>query len=189
MLNTTLEDGTTIEIYKDNYPSNPREWDNLCTMVCFHSRHNLGDEHDYNHQDYRNWEELKSAIIKDNDVAIILPLYLYDHSGITISTEPFSCPWDSGQIGFIYVSKEKIREEFSVKRITKKLKDRIEFYNVLGEVDTYDKYIMGEVYGFNIEYADGDSDSCSGFFGSDIKENGILDNIPRAYHTEILNAI
>lgn len=35
----------------------------------------------------------------------ILPIYMYDHSGITISTEPFSCPLDSGQIGVIYIEK------------------------------------------------------------------------------------
>ena len=30
---------------------------------------------------------------------LMLPLYLYDHSGITMNTTGFSCPWDSGQVG------------------------------------------------------------------------------------------
>ena len=37
---------------------------------------------------------------------LMLPLYLYDHSGITMNTTGFSCPWDSGQVGWIYAFKE-----------------------------------------------------------------------------------
>ena len=29
-----------------------------------------------------------------------------------MSTGPFSCPWDSGQVGFIYVEKKKVKEEW-----------------------------------------------------------------------------
>ena len=187
MINIELEDGTTLEVYQDDCPSSPREWCNLGTMVCFHGSHDLGDEHDYNQSDYNSWDELESAIIKENDVAVILPLYLYDHSGITMNTTGFSCRWDSGQVGFVYISKAKIREEYSVKRISAKLKKRIEGY-LVSEVNTYDQYLVGDVYGFNIEYSDGDSDSCSGYYGTDIETNGILDEIPKKYHKEILAA-
>ena len=42
---------------------------------------------------------------------LMLPLYLYDHSGLAMSTESFSgraphAEWDSGQVGWIYVSKK-----------------------------------------------------------------------------------
>jgi hypothetical protein len=40
---------------------------------------------------------------------VILPLYLYDHGGITISCSPFSCPWDSGQVGWIYADYDMIK--------------------------------------------------------------------------------
>ena len=33
----------------------------------------------------------------------ILPLYLYDHSGLTMSTNDFGDRWDSGCVGFIYM--------------------------------------------------------------------------------------
>jgi len=33
-----------IEIEPDLDPMDPREWDNLATMVCWHRRYNLGDE-------------------------------------------------------------------------------------------------------------------------------------------------
>jgi len=50
-------------------------------------------------------------ILDSLDKYIILPLFLYDHSGITMSTGPFSCPWDSGQVGWIYASKQKFIDE------------------------------------------------------------------------------
>ena len=124
---------------------NPRSWDNLGKMVCFHGRYDLGDKHDYNHNDYNGWEEMKNAIIKEEDVCVILPLYLYDHSGITMSSSPFSCRWDSGQVGWYFVSKKKVREEYGVKKITQSLIDKVT--EVLeSEVKTYDMYLTGELY-------------------------------------------
>jgi len=156
-----------IEVIQDDNASDPRGDDNLGTMVCFHSRYNLGDKHDYNHKDYNSWEEMADAIIKNEKVGVILPLYLYDHSGITISTGRFSCPWDSGQIGFIFISKEKIRKEYSWKNLTKKRLAKIEKY-LKGEVETYDQFLTGDVYGFRITDTDTEEevDSCWGFYGN-----------------------
>jgi len=138
-----------IEIFSDDSPDNPREWDNLGTMVCFHRRYNLGDNHDYNHSDYNGWDEMERDIIKNENVGVILPLYLYDHSGITISTSPFGCSWDSGQIGFIFVSKKKMLEEYGGKIVTEKLKERVRGY-LENEVIIYDQYLRGDVYGYKI---------------------------------------
>ena len=88
---------------------------------------------------------MKNAIIKEEDVCVILPLYLYDHSGITMSSSPFSCRWDSGQVGWYFVSKKKVREEYGVKKITQSLIDKVT--EVLeSEVKTYDMYLTGELY-------------------------------------------
>jgi hypothetical protein len=172
-----LTNNKTLEVTQDEYAESPRHDDNLSTMICFHGRYNLGDKHNYKHQDYSGWAEMEKAIIKNENVAIILPLYLYDHSGITISTSPFSCGWDSGQIGFIFVSKEKLRKEYSVKRITKKEIERATKI-LLAELETYDNYLRGEVYGYTLLNENGEvEDSCWGFIGSDIETNGILDNI------------
>lgn len=138
-----------IEIFQDDSPESPREWSNLGKMICFHKRYSLGDKHDYNHNDYSGWDEMEKAIVKENNVAVILPLYLYDHSGITISTTPFGCNWDSRQIGFIFISKKKMLEEYGGKIVTKKLKERVTEY-LKGEVKTYDQYLRGDVYGYKI---------------------------------------
>lgn len=166
-----------LKLVHDSSPDSPRNWDNLGTMICFHRRYDLGDKHSYSSDDYSSWEEMKQAIIKEENPAVILPLYMYDHSGISISTSPFSCRWDSGQIGFILVSKKKALEEFGGKIVTAKLKERIE--KILeGEVETYTQYVEGDVYGFQIvDEDDNIIDSCYGFYGSDHKESGMLEYI------------
>lgn len=157
--------GHTIKIANDEDPQDPRQWSTLGTMVCFHGKYNLGDEHEYKAPEHGGWEELKKAIVKNENVAVILPLYLYDHSGITMNTTGFTSRWDSGQVGFIFVSKYKIKEEFGWDDLS--LEHRRDTINsvLVGEVDTYDKYIRGDVYGFIVEGLDENAmDSCWGFY-------------------------
>lgn len=149
-----------LKIIYDECAESPREWDNLGTMVCFHRRYNLGDKHNFSSPD-----EIPEA-------RITLPLYLYDHSGITMSTSPFSCPWDSGQVGVIYLTDEKIKAEGLGDRTDEEL---IKY--LVGEVETYDQYLRGDVYGYVVtkdntcehcEHTEEEEiDSCWGFFGTE----------------------
>jgi hypothetical protein len=106
---------------------------------------------------FNSWDELKETIEKNEDVTVILPLYMYDHSGVTIRTYPFEDRWDSGQIGFIFVSKDKVRKEFSItdevlsEEIIDKAKKILE-----GEVIIYDNYLKGDVYRLVEEIFDND---------------------------------
>jgi len=124
-------------------PDDPRQYDNLGKMVCFHRRYSLGDKHNYKFYDYNGWEEMKSDIVKKEDVLVILPLYLYDHSGITMNTTGFSCPWDSGQVGWVYATKKDIREWYGLKRINNPYIDKVREV-LLEEVKIYDRYLTGE---------------------------------------------
>ena len=131
-----------VRTFYDENAESPRCWDNVGTMICFNRRYNLGDKHSYDSQDYGSWDEMEKDIIENENVHTILPLYLFDHSGISISTSPFGCQWDSGQIGFIFVSKHKIvKEGIEDKYVEECLKN---------EVKTYDKYLRGDVYGFEV---------------------------------------
>lgn len=150
----------TIELIQDENSESPREWDNLGTMYCFHRRYSLGDKHDL------DTDEVKE-IFNDDKNYVSLPLYLYDHGGITMSTSSFSCRWDSGQVGIIAVSREKIFKEYGKKYLTKKLRDQIISY-LVGEVKTYDQYLTGDVYGYQItDSEDNVRDSCWGFYGTE----------------------
>lgn len=163
-----------INLDKDS-PVDPRaDFENLGEIVSWHKRYSLGDIN-LNMYDYSSLQDCISKNSSKND--IIIPLYIYDHSGITISIKPFSCPWDSGQFGFIKVSKDKIRKEFNCKRVTQKILEKVN--NIISsEIDIYDKYLRGENYYFEITDCEGESeDSCCGFIGINIKENGILDHL------------
>jgi hypothetical protein len=143
-----------IEIFPDDTPENPRNWDNLGEMVCFHSRYNLGDKHNF------SVKEIKQFVEKKN--VLSLPLYLYDHSGITISTNSFNDRWDSGQIGYIYITRGKIRKE----KLNKKTDDEI-LEMLKNEVKIYNQYLTGDIYGFMIT-GKGENeldDSCWGYYG------------------------
>lgn len=155
--------GYTIKIVQDSDPESPREWDNLGVMVCFHGRYTLGDKVDFKASDFNSWEELEAYIIKEYAPVAILPIYMIDHGGCSISTQPFNDPWDSGQIGFIYVPRKKAHDNYGCKRVSPKLKNRI-VEILLSEVSTYNAYIMGMVYGYQITEPDGsEGDSCYRF--------------------------
>lgn len=213
------------ELIQDQDPVNPRDCDNLGTMVCWHRRYILGDEQpnespeewirnmsglDYDQLDaakerffsllakksppqtlsdeialWDSADELLSEKCKNlfDKKYISLPLYLYDHSGITMSCAAFSCPWDSGQVGIIYVSKERLRQEYSSKLITPKIRDKA--LSVLrAEVEEYDRFLVGDCWGYEIYEMDDDPDmiaagyedggycvdSCCGFVGYDRAE-------------------
>ena len=185
METTIKKDNIRLEIKQDLYPTSPREDDNLAIMTCFHKRYNLGDEHNYKLSDFESWEQLKKQIIKAENPICIKPLYIYNHSSVTISTTPFSCRWDSGQIGFIYIRKKDMLEEFGGKRSSKKLKSKAEKI-IDNEVEVYDQYLNGEVFYFELYVNENLIDSCSGFLGVDFWTNGMYDNIDNEY-TEVLH--
>lgn len=156
--------GLTVNIYYDEEPVNPRTaFDNFGKMVCFHPRYDLGDKHDY-----ENTENLIRDIqLEEGSHIIYLPLYLYDHSGLTISTGQFADPWDSGCVGLIYVSKKDVRKEYECRRISRKTLDRV-LHQLESEVKEYDSYLTNEVYYYTVEDPDGEVlESCGGFFDLD----------------------
>jgi len=144
---------------------NPRtDEDNLSIMLCFHKRYNLGDQdHDYDERDYDSFSDMLAEIKKREDPLTILPLYLLDHSGCTISVGSFGDRWDSGMIGFVFVSKQRVREEYGVKRISKKIKSIVDSV-IDAEVKIYDAYLKGEVYEYKLYDGKNLIDSSFGFY-------------------------
>lgn len=152
--------GYTIKIEIDDDPQNPREeMDNLGVMACWHCRYTLGDV-----QPSESSAEYLDCLKERG--AEVLPLYLYDHSGITMRTTPFSCPWDSGQVGLISIEPEVIEREWGAVNEETRLKAR----NCMEqEVKTYDTYLTGGVCGFVITGFDEETevDSCWGYYDTD----------------------
>lgn len=186
--------GKVVKIVQDSCIDSPREWDNLGRMIFTGGHSHLGDKHNVDfsggfnsRQDFiERGEEVVRKHFKD--VAICYPVHLYSHSGESISIDykyPYDCRWDSGTIGFAIVTKEDIRKNWGIKRVTQKYIDHAERI-LRGEVETLDQYIRGDVYGFIVEDEEGNHiDSCYGFYGSDIKENGMMDYLDEGLISEL----
>ena len=149
----------TIKIYTDNDPQNPREeWDNFGKMACFHRNYKLGDKHSFSVESLQEFLNINKVVAFN--------LYLYDHSGITIATKPFSCIFDSGQVGVIYATYEEIRKEYKVQKVSPKILEQVKS-RLLSEVEVYDRYLTGQVYGYVVEDSTGENiDSCWGYYES-----------------------
>jgi hypothetical protein len=175
--------GIEYKIEQDSDYESPREWDNLGRMLCFHRRYKLGDEDlPYDASEYSNWEELKNQLVRDGAV-LVFSLYLYDHSGISISISsgyPYNDVWDAGQVGLIYVLREDLLREFGAKRVSPKLLKKAEEI-IRTEVKIYDQCLTGDVWGYIVYDSDGEQyDSCWGFYGYDYCEKeaqGVIDSM------------
>lgn len=161
--------GIMVEIHHDDEPESPRDWENLGTMVCYHDRYRLGDKDngfaDVN--DRLNYVDVNVVWrYMRRYAAVVLPLGLYDHSRISmyVSSGGHPCPWDSGDVGFIYVTRERVIKEWgdlspeSIDKAGRALR---------AEVETYDQYLTGNVWGYVVAPGTDDEDSCWGFFGAD----------------------
>lgn len=165
-----------LRIFTDDSPESPREWDNLGTLKTWHRSYDFSDDDAPNidSDDFEEWA-------KENDVALYLPVYMLDHSGVRLSTRDFCDRWDSGQVGYIWVTRDKLRQEYGQARITKALLKKAQAV-LQGEIETLDQYASGDVYGFVIERpckcgSCGDThaehiDSCFGFYGQEAVEDG-----------------
>jgi hypothetical protein len=164
------------EIETDDHSFSPREWDNLGVIVTWHRRYGLGDQQP-THAPSEWLDNLKAR----DPSAIVIPVYMYEHGGITISTSPFNCRFDSGQLGYIYTTLDRAKQ-FRVqawKRWTKAR--RAECEAVLHrEIAEYDQFLRGDVYSYKI-LDDGEVlDSAGGYYDRDECEadaQAIIDNL------------
>jgi hypothetical protein len=163
--------GYKIVVTRDQYPESPRKWDNLGRIVHWSKRYNLGEEQ-VRFETRAEHQEFEEQM---GEHPVALPLYLYDHGTLSISTGSFHTAWDSGRVGYVYASREDILKNFPEwKRITKRRKKLVR--KILeSEIETFDMYIRGEVYGYHIVTPSGETiPGYYGFYGNP-EESGLLD--------------
>jgi len=184
VIETDFYKGFTIKTHPEECAENPRTaWDNPFTIILGSHRdytNGLGDEDapQYLFKECGSWNEVADALWNEHDAAIVRAVRIYQHSGTAISLGtgyPFNCRWDSGQLGFIYVTKETIRREFSLQRISQKaLKRAGEILE--SEFKVYADYVCGDVFWYSIEDKDGEFlESCGGFYGWEDARGYMLD--------------
>ena len=202
-----------LSFYNDNDSEDPRNWDPLATMLCWHRSYSLGDKNNYGdihealydlceqydldaesicaYKDDENTARQRDRRIMEDlkEHVCVKFLYLYDHSGITISLDDFRDPWDSGIVGIIYMDKQTTIDNFPNA-------DEDTWYviaeeHIRDEVREYDQWITGDIYGYLLEKVEicdccnqeqrETLDSMGGFYGNDILSNGMLEYLPEEF--------
>lgn len=157
--------------------------------------------------------EDKWKLLERNGV-VALDLHCYEHGGITMSCSsgyPYNDRWDGGQAGWIYTTKEEVlkcggmikSDKGNYVKVTERNWKNAAYTWMRGEVEMYDQYLQGEVYGYIIDELDMDdqaslesklnvldedelewnehTDSCWGYFsnkwGDDLIEEIVKDGI------------
>lgn len=175
--------GHTIKIVYDECYNSPEEWgDENLFLVGYHRDFFV----DRSHKTKENKKEggisegLAQSIFNNgkyedgsiNDEAKdylkkyhIFPLSAYIHSGVRLYLGTHKiCQWDSCQVGLVFASKSEWKTK------AKALKC------VEGLIEIWNQYLSGQVYGFQVEDADGEQiDSCYGFYGDEGVEQAIAD--------------
>lgn len=207
--------GVRVEIHSDEDPMSPREHDNLAEMFCSYPGYELGDTQlpsdGFEDIDcpacdgygYDKTDESDDAPecdrcygtghitptlhewLLDQKAIAAAPLFVYEHSGITMRTGKTilvheeeltrsdtesrnrfmsdSAGWDTSLIGFIITTEERVSElcgDEPKYRTLDFLSDAFET-----EVDEYAKYLEGQAYGYIVGEDTPFEDSCWGFLG------------------------
>lgn len=117
----------------------------------------------------------------------VVRLGLIDHSGISMyvgggSHASDSGGWDSGTIGFAYDTPETRKEcgceDWSPEKVRKSIEQ---------EIETYDLYLTGQVFGYVVDPDGPDEESCWGYLGDEhVKQdaNSVAEYVARERERE-----
>ncbi len=187
--------GFTIELHydEDGQFADPRDADNLGTMVCWHPRYMLGDEQvaanggavnnvfetETGRTDFRSLEAVARYLILVRGAIVVLPLTLYDHSGLSMRASASPGPfdpggWDSTFCGFVYTTAARCAElcgtgkDGGLYAPADWQGEAIDWVRsqLVADVELYSAWLSGQVYGFRVLDDDGeevDDGSCWGF--------------------------
>ena len=175
------------QLVYDQDATNPREWDNLGTILIAPDKSSWVASPDavvdasipLGNNPYEHWENLRreQLQLKKSDIALTHPINKYEHGSISLSLSlGYNSGCDYGTVGFTYITKETLRKAYGVKRITKNILERAE-QCLQSELDTLTNWLNGDCYGWKIiEYALDDDgldwevamlDSCWGYLDQD----------------------
>lgn len=163
---------------------NPDEFDTLGTFGVVANAISFGDPEaekllkELHKQEpaSRSWADLEERLIKRVRPAYVRPIYAYIHGAVVLSTNSAigaqHMGWDTMQVGFMWVTPEKVRKEFNCKRITKNVLAKVAA--ILGhELQAYQDYGNGAVVGWEVSIQDQDGKTIFDDFGFDTEEDAL----------------
>jgi hypothetical protein len=102
---------------------------------------------------------------------VVLPLYLYDHGGISMRAGtfgsapgyPYNCEWDAGMVGIVFDTAETRAECGWEERSDEEIEA-----DLRSEINVYDEYLQGNIRWYRVEDDEtGYDDGCGGMLGDD----------------------
>lgn len=169
-----------LELYYDgDMRENPLEY-SFCAVDLFHRREECWVGSDYNWSDYKGFRDKYTDPNDESYVrslkelrrkgGVVLPVYCYQHGNITFRCSSFSDPWDSGQVGYAYMTTEQISELGWPKG--KRGRKAAAEEHIRRMVGLMAAYANGDIYGFSIFDKDGEFvDGCGGYYDSHYGED------------------
>lgn len=187
------------ELVYDQHATTPREqYDNLGTILIAPNKSHwvAGGDDVVNtsiplgNSSEEHWENLRreQLQLKKSDVAIAYAITKHEHGEISLSLGHKSGCWDHDVIGFIYVTKEQVRNWYGVKRITQSILEHAKTTCLQSELAVLTAWLNGECYGWSIkEYALTDDgldwekvgtlDDCWGYFDKEQAADDMKDTL------------
>lgn len=139
-----LEDGHVLEV-TEHERMDRDEYDNLGIILSFHGEYDFTSPNAprIDHRDFGGWGEVKAELENEYGAVHVKTLWLYDHGGLALSTRSFygrahQAEWDSGRVGFVYTTAERIKAMGTPEGRIDAVLD--------AEIDTYSKYVNGQPY-------------------------------------------
>ena len=187
---TTITEEPKLVIKYDESPESPREWSNLGYFITIDRNYYSPDKNEElkelikecgesaesqkEHIKFikNNWNK---TMYPNNKIIAIYPIVKYEHGGV-VYRRGEQHGWDYSNNGF-YIITDKTAEELGTEpKYFEKVIDQ--------EIEVYNKYVNGEVYGFTLYNDAGEvEDSCWGFY--DIED--IRENLPEEWKNEDLD--
>jgi len=197
-----------VEIFVEPNPKNPREDDHFGYIAYTRSDGEFFTEYSLNSRkplDFQMW--LKDMLGQKRKTAKMLtelqrtfnkqyvgvPIYRVEIpslNGPLLSSEQPNFPDFEGEFaGYIFTTKEIVRQTFKTKKVTQKIMKETKAI-LKNELSLFNSYINKFVYGYRIIDEEGNIvQENTNFFGNDWESNGLMDEIPEDFHYQLENII
>jgi len=184
---TRKHNNVDVNIYFDTDATNPLDIENGFKLISFDKKQNYGHKHNYNTSyelfyDLLNQVGINESLNKLTHKQLmnilkshyyIKPVYILDHSGVKLSLNPFNDKFDSGLLGYCYITKEEAKSLFKTSTMTLTKEIMSNYINEF--IQDYNYYINGECYIFSIDYK-GYQDSLSYIGNLEEEYNRFIEN-------------